>query len=100
MQFLLYTIGFFLANIFSVVFAYEKIDISKHMVTSTVYQFHHVQPEQSCPQNCELEKLFFVVRHGTRFSEQPDIQNFDILEKVFQNTSTKVIPCLLKNLFN
>jgi hypothetical protein len=102
MQLLLYTIGFFLANIFSVVFAYDKFDIRKHMASNTVYQFTHDQSEQSYPQNCELEKLFLVARHGTRFPERSDIEHFNTLEKIFQNSkhNDKVISCFLKNLFN
>jgi hypothetical protein len=57
------------------------------MGTNTVY--HTVitdkQPESSTPNNCKLENLFLVARHGTRYPEESDLEKFDELEKVFQN---------------
>ncbi|CAI2188773.1 2304_t:CDS:2 [Funneliformis geosporum] len=60
------------------------------MTTNTKYPIlTDKQPSLSSPGHCKLEKLFLVARHGTRYPEEPDINKFEVLEKIFQNVSSK-----------
>ena len=65
-------------------FTTSDYNTKRHMGTNTEYPiFTDKQPELTPPDNCELENLFLVARHGTRYPEKSDIEKFDELEKVF-----------------
>jgi hypothetical protein len=73
-----------------ILFISSDYDIKRHMGTSTEYPiFTDKQQELTPPDNCKLENLFLVARHGTRYPEESEIEKFDELGKVFQNVSSK-----------
>ncbi|GES91251.1 histidine phosphatase superfamily [Rhizophagus clarus] len=56
------------------------------MGTNSLYPiFTDKQPEINSPHNCKLEKLLLLARHGTRYPEDGDIDNFEELDKVFHD---------------
>ncbi|CAG8615711.1 3791_t:CDS:2 [Funneliformis mosseae] len=80
----------FLALIFFTSPYYHDINIERHMISNTKYPIMtDKQPKLSSPNHCNLEKLFLVARHGTRYPEEPDIKKFEVLENIFQNVSSK-----------
>src|SRR3954451_13694347 len=79
----------FWTNILVSMFFTSDYNIKRHMGTNTLYPiFTDKQPKLTPPDNCKLENLFLVARHGTRYPEGSDIEKFEELEKVFQNVSS------------